>query len=393
VSVPNLKAPPGTPRFQADGHSVEEDSAYAQVGYAQGHSRARRRWTSTQRVVTVSWFLSAQKLQAIDDWYENALKSGERQFAAEVKKEGAGTLWWTARWISYQCEMKTGNRGRISGSILLTGTPQATAPAGIDLGMSVGVALLDIRSSIVLPADMSMTVSVALNQPLPMAMSLSVPLLSIDGAAVPETIVLRDEFTGTGNIADHTSDEALGDVEPWDVIGGSPSIAEVSGGKLRLDIESSAHKTFLGTFAALDDFTKVEFQLSFTESGDGAGGFVLDWGTGLANYVLLVVGRISGVDSMSLTVNGNVTTTTGVAFQNLPVRLDFKSGEQHVYVNNSIVSALSQTEVLDPFAGVSGGAEGPDLSIYATNAWDPLPSPSPAQITEYERFEIKITGT
>lgn len=162
MSIPNIRMPLGTPRFQLDGHGIDEQPAYGQVDYAVGHSRLRRVTSVTERVVTVGLFLSKEKLQAFDDWYHIALRAGERQFAAEVKNEGPGTLWWTARWISYQCEMKTKNRGRITGSLLLSGEPSTVAPSGSALSMTVRVDLRDIRSSISLPTDLSMTVAVDL---------------------------------------------------------------------------------------------------------------------------------------------------------------------------------------------------------------------------------------
>jgi len=162
MSLPNIRVPPGTPRFEAAGHGIESDSAYAQVEYTTGHSRARRVTTEAQHVVSVSWFLSAARLAAIEEWYETSLLAGERQFAAEVKTEGDATEWWTARWISFQTEMKTKNRGRVSGSLLLTGTPEAEPPNGVDLSMTVGSALVDTRSTLALATDMSMSVGAAL---------------------------------------------------------------------------------------------------------------------------------------------------------------------------------------------------------------------------------------
>lgn len=162
MSVPNIKAPPGTPRFQGEGHELQIKSPYAHVPFTSGHSRARRLFTTTVRVVRVEWFLSAAQLAAIDDWYLNVLKAGERQFAAEVMKQGVGTLWWTARWISFEIDMKTKNRGRLRGSLFLSGTPQANAPSGVALELSVTANLRDVRSTVALPTDLAMSVSAAL---------------------------------------------------------------------------------------------------------------------------------------------------------------------------------------------------------------------------------------
>lgn len=162
MSVPNIKPPPGTPRFQQGGHSIDEDSAYAQVEYGTGGSRARRLTTETQRIISVGWWLTAARLAAVENWYEVSLRAGEREFAAEVKTEGEGTQWWTARWVQFQTEMKTKNRGRVTGKLLLTGTPQTHAPNGVDLAMTAGSALLDIRSNLALATDMTMSISIDL---------------------------------------------------------------------------------------------------------------------------------------------------------------------------------------------------------------------------------------
>lgn len=145
-----------------DGHGIEPVPAHAQVQMAVGHSRTRRLTTIDSRIVTVSWFLDANRLSAIDDWYFYVLKSGERQFAAEVLAQGYGVLWWTARWVEYQVDMRTKNRGRLSGSIFLTGNPTDIEPSGVQLSLSVSTALRDVRSSLSLPTDLALSVSAAL---------------------------------------------------------------------------------------------------------------------------------------------------------------------------------------------------------------------------------------
>lgn len=159
MSVPNIKPPPGTPRFLLDGHGIELLPAHANVKMALGHSRTRRITTADARTVSVSWFLSAAQLEAIDNWYHIILRSGERQFAAEVLTQGLGVRWWTARWIQYEVSMRTKNRGRLSGTIFLTGEPTAVAPSGVALSLSVTTALRDVRSSLSLPTDLSLSVS------------------------------------------------------------------------------------------------------------------------------------------------------------------------------------------------------------------------------------------
>lgn len=163
MSVPNIKAPPGTPRFLLDDHGIEPLSPHAIVQMASGHSRTRRLTTVDSRVVSVSWFLSAEKLAAIDSWYHQVLRSGEREFAAEVMGQGLDDVqWWTARWIEFEVGMRTKNRGRLSGRLFLYGEPTNVEPSGVDLALSITTALRDVRSSISLPTDLSLSVTAAL---------------------------------------------------------------------------------------------------------------------------------------------------------------------------------------------------------------------------------------
>jgi len=159
MSVPNIKVPPGTPRFQLDGHGFEPVPIYGRVQFAVGHSRSRRVASFQNRTFNVSWFLSAEKLAAIDNWYRYVLKAGERQFAAEVLYVDGYSVWYTARWISYEITMKTKNRGRLVGKLFLSGEPEFNEPSGVDLTLSVSAALRDVRSVVALPTDLSLTVS------------------------------------------------------------------------------------------------------------------------------------------------------------------------------------------------------------------------------------------
>jgi hypothetical protein len=180
VGLPSITAPSGCPVFLADGHGIDEDSLYAQVPMATGHSRTRKRYTVTDRVVTVRWLLEPALLTAVDDWYENTLLAGTRQFAARVRNQGAGPalLWWRARWIDFSTELMHLGRGLVSGRLLLTGEGQVDGPETGALAMEVSVALLDIRSSVAVQAHLAMEILVALLQPLELAMEIEVALLS-----------------------------------------------------------------------------------------------------------------------------------------------------------------------------------------------------------------------
>lgn len=172
MTLPTITAPDGLPDFLADSHGIEEDSVYAQVPFTTGHSRARRLWTVPERVVSVSWLLDADKLALVDDWHNNILLAGARQFAARVRNQGAGAtvLWWAARWIDFQIQMLGKMRrngalvefGRVSGRLLLTGEGSETRPDTGALAMEVLIALIDARSSVSGSAALAMEVDIAL---------------------------------------------------------------------------------------------------------------------------------------------------------------------------------------------------------------------------------------
>lgn len=132
MTLPTIRPPAGTPAFLADGLTISEDSVYASVGMASGHSRQRRRWTVTERVVPVAWLLREQRLADVDRWFNETLEAGTLPFAAPIANQGLGPrrLWWRATWISYQVEMLVGTaRGRVTGSLLLVGDGYEVGPA------------------------------------------------------------------------------------------------------------------------------------------------------------------------------------------------------------------------------------------------------------------------
>lgn len=178
MALPRIKAPAGTPRFRLDGYSMEEDSVFSGVQFTTGHSRSRRRWTVSERVVQVSWFLSAQQLLAIDYWYQTTLRAGALEFAAEVLHLGPGVRWWTARWISFQAEMRNGNRGVVSGSILLTGSPSLTPPSGSDMQLAVRASLLGIPKNVAIAKRLRLSVSAALISPVRVKLHVTAALQS-----------------------------------------------------------------------------------------------------------------------------------------------------------------------------------------------------------------------
>lgn len=179
VGLPPITTPAGTPPFHAEGHGVEENSLYAQIASTTGHSRTRKRYTVTDRVVTVRWLLEPEQLTAVDAWYEDTLLAGTREWSARVRNQGSGPalLWWRARWIDYEVELLALGRGLVSGRLLLKGEGQVDGPETGALHMEVSVSLLDIRSSVAVQAHLAMEVLVDLLQPLQLAMEIEVALI------------------------------------------------------------------------------------------------------------------------------------------------------------------------------------------------------------------------
>lgn len=175
-ALPAIMVPSVAPVFLAEGHAIDEDSVYAQVDMKTGHSRARRVWTVTERVVTVMWLLPGPVMEVVDDWYENTLLAGELKFSARVRNQGPGMLWWAARWITYQTEMLPNGWGKVTGSVLLTGEGSSIPPSTGDLAMEIAVPLLSISESLFGENSLAMEISVALLQPLEMAMEIVVAL-------------------------------------------------------------------------------------------------------------------------------------------------------------------------------------------------------------------------
>lgn len=155
--LPTITTPPGTPEFLASGHDVAEDSVFVQWKAATGHSRARRVWTVTERVVNVEWFLEPGYLEAVEGWFETTLQVGARLFSARVRNEETGPLllWWAARWISIQYDMLPLGRARVSGSLMLFGGGSTEPPEFGLLSAEFAVTLDDVPAAVHAPSGLN----------------------------------------------------------------------------------------------------------------------------------------------------------------------------------------------------------------------------------------------
>lgn len=147
IGMPGIRPPAGTPCFLASAHSISPDSVFVDVKMRVGHARKRRVFTAAPRVVEVAWVLEAAEMAAVDAWYKNALLAGEREFAAQVKRQGPGMLWWRARWVEpYAAEALHLGRWRVTGRLLLTGVGQEADPYVPGLAVEFGAALTGTAS-------------------------------------------------------------------------------------------------------------------------------------------------------------------------------------------------------------------------------------------------------
>ena len=170
MALPTIIAPPEAPVFLADGHEIEELSRYAQVQMQVGHGRARRVRSLSERMVDVSWFLEAEAMQAVYEWYEGTLQAGTQLFAARLATEGLDLVsetwpslsWWTARWVQFQTEMMNLGRGRVYGRLYLIEGPFVAGPDLGSLAMEIR-APLRASATPTIPPDLAMEISAPLD--------------------------------------------------------------------------------------------------------------------------------------------------------------------------------------------------------------------------------------
>lgn len=170
MALPTIIAPPEAPVFLADGHEIEELSRYAQVPMQVGHSRARPVRSSNERIVNVRWFLEAEPMAAVYEWYEGTLEAGTRLFAARVARQGGdptsglwpSLAWWSARWLSFQTEMLHYGRGVVTGRLYLIEGPFAEGPDLGSLAMEIRAPLLGSASPTI-PVALAMEIEAGLD--------------------------------------------------------------------------------------------------------------------------------------------------------------------------------------------------------------------------------------
>lgn len=167
MPLPQLTLPVGTPHFRARGHSSQRSSQFAHPRFQTGHSRARRVWTASERLVSVSLLLKPGQAAAFRDWFEEALADAGGRFSAQVANDDIGTarlLWYTAEFEAPPVYTPRGPRHWvIDATLRLTGDGQADGPYTGEMAATAVAALTGSVRGTVVPM-LSATAAASLEQ-------------------------------------------------------------------------------------------------------------------------------------------------------------------------------------------------------------------------------------
>lgn len=140
MPLPSLVMPSSLPAFLLAGHDFQYQSPFAQIDFCTGESRKRRLVTRRPTVVNVSLFLEDQQAGDFQRFYRDSLRNGERQFAARVLQQGAGTVWYTAQFVTpYGATALHLKRWRIDAQLRLIGDAVEDAPTIGDFSARAGM--------------------------------------------------------------------------------------------------------------------------------------------------------------------------------------------------------------------------------------------------------------
>lgn len=186
MALPELTLPDGTPAFLAEGHSIDLMAMYADVPMRTGHDRRRRVYTTVPRVVSVGLQVTAAQMLAIHAWYEGPLRAGAVEFSAQVANQGAGLLWWRARFVdTYTAEAgEAGASFKVNARLLLTGAGSAIGPYTPYMQASAQIALSG-SAVLTAPIDLAAASVIALLPTIYLAADTVVAFTSIQDGATP----------------------------------------------------------------------------------------------------------------------------------------------------------------------------------------------------------------
>jgi hypothetical protein len=129
MPLPPLTMPNALPAFLIEGHAATWGAVFGNVAMRTGHSRKRRLWTTMPHRVAAQLFLERDEMIAFHAWFLESLRSGERRFAARVKNQGEGLLWYTAFFLQpYTAEALHFGRWKVAADLLLEGEGEVDGP-------------------------------------------------------------------------------------------------------------------------------------------------------------------------------------------------------------------------------------------------------------------------
>lgn len=188
--LPTILVPRGLPCVLVSGHSAAPEDAFAHVPMLQGEGRKRRVYTTSGRRETVGWVLDADEMQAFDAWFESSLVVGNEKFTLEVPKLGPGREFWAAQFDApYTAEPIALGFWRVTGSVLLTGTPSDTPPETGELGLEIRFSL-GASARVSVPNPLALEIAFSLGSVSSLALEILFSLGSID----PGGYELRADF-------------------------------------------------------------------------------------------------------------------------------------------------------------------------------------------------------
>lgn len=185
MALPLIFLPAEIPLPLIAGFGISLGEQFDHVPALQGEGRKRRMFTTAPRIVQVSWLLTARQMQVFDAWAESDLDALANRFTVKLKRLGVGFEYWAAEWISpYTAEPIASPDAlwRVSGSLLLTGSPSDTAP---DTGALQGITTVSLGGSGVLqvPNALSGVTIVSLGSLIPLVGVTEISLGVIDNGA------------------------------------------------------------------------------------------------------------------------------------------------------------------------------------------------------------------
>lgn len=165
--LPEILVPGELPPFLSGSYSIDMDTLYADIKFMAGHGRKRRIRQTVPRIVVAELDLSTTQMQSLDNWFENVLNAGEKQFSAQFAPRGPGPLeWWAARWMEpYTATPDGTERWVVSGKLQLTGSGYLQPPASSGLQVYWGMVLNSSLNALTVPLNFTVLFPLHLDAP------------------------------------------------------------------------------------------------------------------------------------------------------------------------------------------------------------------------------------